>query len=367
MTATLVLEDGTTYVGESFGARGAAVGELVFCTGMTGYQETLTDPSYHRQIVVATAPHIGNTGWTEEDDESARVWAAAYVVREPARHPSNWRSRTGLGDELARQGVVGVHGVDTRALTRRIREHGAMRAGVFSGTQDTVETALATVRGSAPMAGANLTGEVSTRHPYVLPAAGDTRFRVVVLDLGSKQNILRHLRRRGAEVHVLPDTTELAELLDRDVHGVLVTNGPGDPASAAHPVELVRGLLRAGVPLFGVCLGNQVLGQALGMTTYKMRYGHRGSNIPVLDSSSGRVAITAHNHGFALVGEPNARFDTPFGAARVSHHCPNDDTVEGVSCVDVPAFSVQYHPEASAGPHDAESLFDEFVKLMEGC
>jgi carbamoyl-phosphate synthase small subunit len=363
MTARLVLEDGTTYAGESFGARGAALGELVFCTGMTGYQETLTDPSYHRQIVVATAPHIGNTGWTAEDDESEHVWPAGYVVREPARLPSNWRARTGLGDELARQGVVGIHGVDTRALTRRIREHGAMRAGVFSETTG-VESALATVRESPSMTGANLTDEVSTRRPYVLPAAGDTRFRVAVLDLGSKQNILRHLSRRGAEVHVLPGTTGLEDVLGRDIDGVLVTNGPGDPASAEHPIEVVRGLLGAGVPLFGVCLGNQVLGQALGMTTYKMRYGHRGSNIPVIDSVSGRIAITAHNHGFALTGEPGARFDTPFGTARVSHHCPNDDTVEGVRCLDVPAFSVQYHPEASAGPHDAESLFDEFIALL---
>ncbi|WP_433260665.1 glutamine-hydrolyzing carbamoyl-phosphate synthase small subunit [Actinosynnema sp. CS-041913] len=363
MTATLVLEDGTTCAGESFGARGATVGELVFCTGMTGYQETLTDPSYHRQIVLATAPHIGNTGWTAEDDESGRVWAAGYVVRDPARHPSSWRARSRLDDELARQGVVGVRGVDTRAITRRIRDRGSMRAGVFSGPVD-VATALATVRASAPMTGANLTGDVSPRRPAVLPAFGATRFRVAVLDLGCKRNLVRQLRRRGVEVHLLPGTAGPAEPLDRGVDGVLVSNGPGDPASAGHLVEFVRGVLRAEVPLFGVCLGHQLLGQALGMSTYKMRYGHRGSNIPVVDTATGRVAITAHNHGFAVAGAPDERFDTAFGAARVTHFCPNDATVEGVRCLDVPAFGVQYHPEASAGPHDAESLFDEFTSLL---
>ncbi|AIJ24236.1 glutamine-hydrolyzing carbamoyl-phosphate synthase small subunit [Amycolatopsis methanolica] len=364
--AALVLEDGRVFRGSAYGAQGRTLGEAVFCTGMTGYQETLTDPSYHRQIVVQTAPQIGNTGWNDEDDESARIWVSGYVVRDPARVPSNWRSRRTLDEELARQGVVGISGVDTRTLTRHLREQGAMRAGVFSGDAlDTEEAMTAQVLASAPMKGADLAGEVTTKQPYVVAAEGERRFRVAALDLGIKSNTPRQMSRRGIELHVLPSTSSLDELLAVEPDGVFLSNGPGDPATQDHAVALTEEVLRREIPLFGICFGNQILGRALGLGTYKMRYGHRGINIPVIDVETGRVAITAQNHGFALEGEPGQRFESPFGAARVSHYCPNDDTVEGVRCADVPAFSVQYHPEAAAGPHDAAPLFDEFVTLME--
>jgi carbamoyl-phosphate synthase small subunit len=364
--AALVLEDGRVFRGEAFGATGSTLGEVVFCTGMTGYQETLTDPSYHRQIVVATAPQIGNTGWNDEDDESGRIWVAGYVVRDPARTPSNWRSRRSLPEELAGQGVVGIAGVDTRTLTRHIRERGAMRAGVFSGPALTDEAAmLDRVRSGPGMLGADLAGEVSTGATYVVPAAGERRFRVAALDLGIKSNTPRMLAARGVETHVLPVSTTVDELLGVEPDGVFLSNGPGDPATTDHAVELTRSALERRIPLFGICFGNQVLGRALGRGTYKLRYGHRGINIPVIDTATGRVAITAQNHGFALEGEPGERFDTPFGTATVSHYCPNDGCVEGVRALEVPAFGVQYHPEAAAGPHDAALLFDEFLGLME--
>ncbi|NIH88537.1 carbamoyl-phosphate synthase small subunit [Amycolatopsis granulosa] len=364
--AALVLEDGRVFRGSAYGAQGHTLGEAVFCTGMTGYQETLTDPSYHRQIVVQTAPQIGNTGWNDEDDESDRIWVAGYVVRDPARTPSNWRSRRTLDEELARQGVVGISGVDTRTLTRHLREQGAMRAGVFSGDALGAEDAMvAQVLASPPMKGADLAGAVTTRQPYVVAPEGERRFRVAALDLGIKSNTPRQMSRRGIEVHVLPSTSTLDDLLAVEPDGVFLSNGPGDPATQDHAVALTEEVLRREIPLFGICFGNQILGRALGLGTYKMRYGHRGINIPVIDVATRRVAITAQNHGFALEGEPGQRFDSPFGAAQVSHYCPNDDTVEGVRCADVPAFSVQYHPEAAAGPHDAAPLFDEFVTLME--
>jgi carbamoyl-phosphate synthase small subunit len=368
--AVLVLEDGTTVAGEAYGATGETLGEAVFATGMTGYQETLTDPSYHRQIVVQTAPHIGNTGWNDEDDESRRIWVAGYVVRDPARMPSSWRSRRPLEDALRDQGVVGIAGVDTRALTRRLREHGSMRAGVFSGDAlagaENVPALRVRVRDSPPMAGANLVGDVTTAEPYVVPAAGQRRFRVAALDLGIKSNTPRMLAARGIETHVLPATSSLEQVLALDPDGVFLSNGPGDPATAEHAVALTRGVLGRRVPLFGICFGNQILGRALGRGTYKMRYGHRGLNIPVVEHATSRVAITSQNHGFAVEGAPGERFDTDFGPAVVSHSCPNDGTVEGLTCFDVPAFSVQYHPEAAAGPHDAAPLFGRFCDLMEG-
>ncbi|WP_028846170.1 MULTISPECIES: glutamine-hydrolyzing carbamoyl-phosphate synthase small subunit [Thermocrispum] len=365
-SAALVLEDGRIFRGEPFGARGTALGEAVFCTGMTGYQETLTDPSYYRQIVVQTAPHIGNTGWNDEDDESARIWVAGYVVRDPARIPSNWRATRTLADELDRQGVVGIAGVDTRSLTRHLRERGAMRAGVFSGeTLPPEQEMLEQVLASPPMAGADLAKHVTTAEPYVVPAHGERRFRVAALDLGIKSNTPRMMAERGIEVHVLPASTSAEELLAMEPDGVFLSNGPGDPATMDHATEVTRQVLRHEVPLFGICFGNQILGRALGMSTYKLRYGHRGINIPVIDVRTGTVAITAQNHGFALEGEPGERFDTDFGAAEVSHYCPNDGCVEGVRALDVPAFSVQYHPEAAAGPHDAAPLFDQFVAVME--
>ncbi|GAA2677482.1 MULTISPECIES: glutamine-hydrolyzing carbamoyl-phosphate synthase small subunit [Actinosynnema] len=363
--AALVLEDGRVFRGESYGAVGSRLGEVVFSTGMTGYQETLTDPSYHRQIVVQTAPQIGNTGWNDEDDESGRVRVAGYVVRDPARTPSNWRATRSLHEELERQGVVGVSGVDTRMLTRHLRERGAMRAGVFSGdalapTADLVDL----VRESPGMAGADLAGDVSTPEPYVVAARGERRFRVAALDLGIKANTPRMLAARGAEVHVLPLKSTVDDMLALTPDGVFLSNGPGDPATQDHAVELAKSVLERGIPLFGICFGNQILGRALGRGTYKMRYGHRGINIPVIDVATGRVAITAQNHGFALEGEPGEEFGSDFGRVRISHFCPNDNTVEGVRALDVPAFGVQHHPEAAAGPHDAAPLFDEFCDLM---
>ncbi|MFE9749738.1 glutamine-hydrolyzing carbamoyl-phosphate synthase small subunit [Saccharothrix saharensis] len=363
--AALVLEDGRVFRGEAYGAVGASLGEVVFSTGMTGYQETLTDPSYHRQIVVQTAPQIGNTGWNDEDDESGRIWVSGYVVRDPARVPSNWRSTRSLDDELVRQGVVGISGIDTRMLTRHLREQGAMRAGVFSGDElGSAEEMLERVRTAPQMKGADLAGDVTTPQPYVVEAVGERRFTVAALDLGIKSNTPRMMAARGIEVHVLPLTSTLDDLVAVKPDGVFLSNGPGDPATQAHAVELTRGVLDRRVPLFGICFGNQILGRALGRDTYKLRYGHRGINIPVIDVATGRVAITAQNHGFALEGEPGEEFTSDFGRVLLSHYCPNDGTVEGVRALDVPAFSVQYHPEAAAGPHDAAPLFDEFVTMM---
>jgi carbamoyl-phosphate synthase small subunit len=365
--ALLVLEDGTVHRGEAFGAHGRTLGEAVFTTGMTGYQETLTDPSYHRQIVVSTAPHIGNTGWNDEDDESARIQVAGYVVRDPARLPSNWRSRRGLGEELERQGVVGVAGVDTRAVTRRLRESGSMRAGLFSGDGlGTEAEMLDAVRGSPEMAGADLAGAVTTREPYTVAAEGERRFSVAALDLGIKANTPRLLAARGIETRVLPSTATIEELLDGSPDGVFLSNGPGDPATADHAVALTAEVLRREVPLFGICFGNQILGRALGLGTFKLPYGHRGLNVPVVDHTTGTVAITSQNHGFAVAGTPGEHVDSPHGDVHLSHGCPNDGVVEGLTCSAVPAFSVQYHPEAAAGPHDAADLFDRFAVLMGG-
>ncbi|MBE9373419.1 glutamine-hydrolyzing carbamoyl-phosphate synthase small subunit [Saccharopolyspora sp. HNM0983] len=365
--AALVLEDGRIFRGEAYGETGSTLGEVVFTTGMTGYQETLTDPSYHRQIVVQTAPQIGNTGWNDEDDESSRIWVAGYAVRDPARMPSNWRSARSLDQELREQGIVGISGIDTRTLTRHVRESGAMRGGIFSGAElGSDERMLAQVTGSAEMVGASLAGDVTTDGTYVVPAIGERRFTVAALDLGIKSNTPRMMAARGIEVHVLPLQTSFDQLLDLAPDGVFLSNGPGDPATTGAQIELTKQVLDRGLPLFGICFGNQVLGRALGRGTYKLRYGHRGINVPVIDAQSGKVAITAQNHGFAVEGEPGERFDTDFGRAVVSHHCANDGAVEGLQLLDRPAFSVQYHPEAAAGPHDAAPLFDCFVDLMSG-
>jgi carbamoyl-phosphate synthase small subunit len=363
VSALLVLEDGRTFRGEAFGAVGESVGEAVFATGMTGYQETLTDPSYHRQVVVMTAPHVGNTGVNDEDGESARVQVAGYVVRDPARTPSSWRSRRSLQDELERAGVVGVSGVDTRALTRHLRERGAMRVGLSS-VETEPEALLARVREAPGMLGADLAGEVSTREPYVVPAYGPKRHVVAAIDLGIKRMTPTLLARRGIETHVLPAWSSAEDLLALDPDGVFVSNGPGDPAATDGPVAAVRGVLAAGVPLFGICFGSQILGRALGFGTYKLRYGHRGINQPVRDNATGRVEVTAHNHGFAVDAPPEA--DTALGRVVVSHVNLNDGVVEGLRCLDRPAFAVQYHPEAAAGPHDAGYLFDRFQGLMHG-
>jgi carbamoyl-phosphate synthase small subunit len=363
--ALLVLEDGKIFRGEAYGAVGTGLGEAVFTTGMTGYQETLTDPSYHRQIVVQTAPQIGNTGWNDEDDESSAIQVAGYVVRDPSRSPSNWRSTGSLDEALERNGIVGVAGVDTRALVRHLRERGAMRAGVFSGDALAPDAELvARVLQSPQMEGADLYGAVTTPEPYVVPAVGTARFRVAALDVGIKSNTPRMLAARGIETHVLPASTTIEQIESFPYDGFFLSNGPGDPATADGPVALTRQVLERRIPLFGICFGNQILARALGRGTYKLRYGHRGINIPVIEHATGRVAITSQNHGFAVEGEAGERFDTPFGPAEITHTCPNDGCVEGLRALDVPAFSVQYHPEAAAGPHDAADLFDRFVELM---
>ncbi|MDQ0944852.1 glutamine-hydrolyzing carbamoyl-phosphate synthase small subunit [Streptomyces sp. V1I1] len=363
--AVLVLEDGRTFRGRAYGAVGETFGEAVFNTGMTGYQETLTDPSYHRQVVVMTAPHVGNTGVNDEDDESKRIWVAGYVVRDPARVPSNWRSQRSLDDELVAQGVVGISGIDTRALTRHLRERGAMRVGIFSGDALADEaTLLARVQEAPQMKGANLSAEVATTEAYVVPAIGTKRFTVAAIDLGIKGMTPHRMAERGIEVHVLPATATVDEVYAVNPDGVFLSNGPGDPATA--DLTVVKGVLERKTPLFGICFGNQLLGRSLGFGTYKLKYGHRGINQPVQDRSTGKVEVTAHNHGFAVDAPLDKVSKTPYGRAEVSHVCLNDNVVEGLKLLDQPAFSVQYHPEAAAGPHDAAYLFDRFVSLMEG-
>ncbi|MGP7996319.1 MAG: glutamine-hydrolyzing carbamoyl-phosphate synthase small subunit [Streptosporangiaceae bacterium] len=368
--AVLLLEDGTTFHGAVFGAGGESFGEMVFNTGMTGYQETLTDPSYCGQIVAMTAPHIGNTGVNDEDPESRRIWVRGYVVREPARMASNWRARRSLGAELQAQGVTGIAITGTRALTRHLRDRGAMRAVISTETGD-----LAALRdrvlASPPMTGADLAREVSTGAPYTVhpPDGTPVRYRVAAVDLGIKTMTPLSMARRGCEVTVLPATSTAADILAASPDGVFFSNGPGDPAALGYVVQAVRDVLGRGVPVFGICLGSQVLGRALGLGTYKLRFGHRGVNQPVKDLATGRVHITSHNHGFAVAmpdgAAPGARFETGFGPARVSHVNLNDGVVEGLRLLDAPAFSVQYHPEAAPGPHDAAGLFDEFCALME--
>ncbi len=370
--ALLVLEDGRVFTGTPFGAIGQTLGEAVFSTGMSGYQETLTDPSYHGQIVVATAPQIGNTGWNGEDGESRgdKIWVAGYAVRDPSPRASNWRATGTLDDELVRQGVVGIAGIDTRAVVRHLRSAGSMKAGVFSGASlsdaEDVATLVDRVRSQPSMLGADLAGQVSTDSRYTVEAEGQHRFTVAAIDLGIKTNTPRNFARRGVRSHVLPSATSFDEITALKPDGVFLSNGPGDPATADHIVEVTRQVLGAGIPLFGICFGNQILGRALGRSTYKMTFGHRGINIPVMDHATGNVAITAQNHGFALEGEAGEEFDTPFGRGIVSHTCANDGTVEGIKLVDGRAFTVQYHPEAAAGPHDAEYLFDQFIDLLSG-
>jgi len=366
--ATLMLEDGRSFRGRSFGAVGETFGEAVFSTGMTGYQETLTDPSYQRQVVVMTSPHVGNTGVNNDDAESRRIWVAGYVVRDPSRLASNWRSLRSLEDDLVRDGVVGICEVDTRALTRHLRDRGAMRVGLFSGPAAARpdDELLRAVRESPAMAGADLTSEVTASALYTVAAAGVVRFRVAAVDLGIKAMTPRLLAERGIEVTVVPAGITPDELLALGADGIFVSNGPGDPATADHPVALVRATLDAKIPLFGICFGHQVLGRALGFGTYKLPFGHRGINQPVLDRATGRVEVTAHNHGFAVDAPLDSISETPYGRVEVSHIGLNDNVVEGLRCLDRPAFSVQYHPEAAAGPHDSAYLFDRFVALMGG-
>jgi len=347
--ALLVLEDGRIFNGSSWAAVGTTFGEAVFSTGMTGYQETLTDPSYHKQVVIMTAPHIGNTGMNTTDEESSKIWVSGFVVRNPSAIISNWRSQRSLEEDLIAQGVVGIRGVDIRALTRHLRDRGAMK------TQ---------VRSSGAMSGAYLAQDVSTAKPYVVPAIDEKKFTVAALDLGIKAATPRSMAARGIEVHVFPASTTFAEILALNPDGVFISNGPGDPSTMNETVELVREVLHAKIPIFGICFGHQILGRALGFESYKLTFGHRGINQPVIDKVTEKVEITAHNHGFAIKAPTTGTFTTVFGPGHVTHVNLNDDVVEGLALLEQPAFSVQYHPEAAAGPHDANYLFDRFVDLM---
>ncbi len=366
-SAALVLEDGTIYRGTAYGATGQALGEAVFATGMTGYQETLTDPSYAGQIVVQTSPHIGITGVTSEDDESARMWPNGYVVRAASRMSSNWRAEESLDSQLRRDGVVGIAGVDTRAITRRLRDAGVMRAGVFSGDALTDDAAmLAAVRESPEMAGRSLAELVSTREAYRLPAVGEAIGTLAVLDLGVKASTLKYLREQGFDLVVLPQDSTLEQVLAHEPIAAFYSNGPGDPAASDGQVELLQGILRAELPFFGICFGNQLLGRALGFGTYKLPFGHRGINQPVLDVETGRVEITSQNHGFAVDAPLDEELTSPagFGRVEVSHYSLNDQVVEGLRALDIPAFSVQYHPESAAGPNDAHHMFSQFREVV---
>ena len=366
LPALLVLEDGRVFRGQSYGAEGETFGELVFSTGMSGYQETLTDPSYRGQVVLMTAPHIGNTGWNDEDGESGRIWVQGFIVRDPAPRPSNWRSRRKLDDELSDQGIVGISGIDTRALTRHVRDLGVMRVGISTETLNPEEL-LAKVNAQPLMNGADLVGDVTTDTHYLVPALGDKRATVVAVDLGIKSMTPTQLAARGLDVHVVPAHTSFEQILEYQPDGVFFSNGPGDPSTAVGPIKVLAEVLQAGLPYFGICFGNQLFGRALGLDTYKLKFGHRGINQPVIDRTTGKVEITAHNHGFAVRAPLDHATDTPFGEVSVSHVCLNDEVVEGLELRRdgvLTAFSVQYHPEAAAGPHDANYLFDRFADLL---
>jgi carbamoyl-phosphate synthase small subunit len=364
--AYLVLDDGRIFEGFSWAKEGETFGEAVFSTGMTGYQETLTDPSYHKQIVVMTAPHIGNTGVNRSDEESKKIWVAGFVVRNPSPIASNWRSEKSLEQELIDSGVVGIQGVDTRAITRHLRDRGAMRVGIFSNTTLSREEMVVRVRKTAPMSGSFLAADVTTKETYIVnpPKGVETKFKVAAIDLGIKGATPKAMASLGIQVHVMPLNTTLSQIKSLNVDGVFLSNGPGDPAAMVDVVELVRSILLEQIPFFGICFGHQILGRALGFETYKLPFGHRGINQPVIDLTTGKVEITAHNHGFAVAAPKENKFKTVYGNGRVSHLSLNDSVVEGLEMISVPAFSVQYHPESAAGPHDAAYLFERFVKLM---
>lgn len=367
--ALLVLEDGRVFHGVSYGAEGKTLGEVVFATGMTGYQETLTDPSYAGQIVVQTAPHIGNTGVNQRDEESAKIWVEGYVVRDPSRIVSNFRSEGSLPDELRKYGVVGISGIDTRALTRHLRATGSMRGGVFSGEASLKPLAelLEEVNSAVKMKGLSLSEVVTTPNTYTVAAEGTRIGKVAIVDLGIKNSTIEHMAARGLEVEIFPAQVSSETLISAQPDAVFYSNGPGDPEAAADQVAVLREILKAKIPFFGICFGNQLLGRALGFETYKLPFGHRGINQPVLDRKSGKVEVTAHNHGFAvkIEGGPEVQSPAGFGRVSVSHVSLNDDCVEGLECLDIPAFSVQYHPEAAAGPHDSNYLFDRLVELIK--
>ena len=366
--AVLVLENGSRFTGKAWGARGETFGEVVFSTGMTGYQETLTDPSYAGQIVVMTAPHIGNTGMNDDDAESRKIWVEGFVVRDPARRASNFRSKRSLAHVLEEEGIVSISGIDTRAITLILREAGVMRGAIFSGAGFDLDPneQLARVLGAAGMEGRNLSHDVSVTTMRVVPAVGESIGRLAVIDLGIKESTVHHLAARGFDVHILPSSSSFSEVMSLSPVGLFFSNGPGDPAASDTQVALLREALAVSLPFFGICFGNQLLGRALGFETYKLSYGHRGINQPVLDKASGLIEITAHNHGFAVDAPREGIVDSPagFGRVEVSHLGLNDQVVEGLRAWDVPAFSVQYHPEAAAGPHDSTHLFDRFRDLV---
>jgi carbamoyl-phosphate synthase small subunit len=382
--ALLALEDGTTFRGHGFGASGETFGEAVFNTSMAGYQEVLTDPSYAGQIVTMTSPHQGNYGLNAADPESVRLQVAGFAVREASRRASSWRAETTLQDELAAAGVVGIEGIDTRRLTLRLREHGAMRAAVSSVDLDPRHL-VARVRETPGMEGADLASRVSAAEPYeaavvVGPATTERGrvYRVAAYDFGLKTNILRRLAATGIEATVFPARTPASEIAGAGYDGVFLSNGPGDPAATKYGIAACRELLGT-VPVFGICLGHQLIAQALGGRTFKMKFGHRGVNQPVKNLATGVVEITSHNHGFAVDpsswGPVRAPEDgaieplavtTDHGVVLLTHWNLNDRTLEGLRCAQIPAFSVQYHPEAAPGPHDSRYLFEDFRTLMEG-
>ena len=365
--AFLVLDDGAIFEGTSWAATGETYGEAVFSTGMTGYQETLTDPSYHKQIVIMTAPHIGNTGMNNADMESQRIWVSGFVVRNPSPIASNWRSEYSLEQALISAGVIGIRGVDTRAITRHLRDRGSMRVGIFSGLDLARDEMVIRVRTTDSMAGAFLANDVTTKEKYVVPPIAGlvTKFRVAALDLGIKKATPRSMSERGMEVTVYPLGTSAQEIKESNPDGLFISNGPGDPATMTQVVELVREFLIDEIPIFGICFGHQIFGRALGFDTYKLPFGHRGINQPVKNLKSDRVEITAHNHGFAVEAPMDRNFGTVYGAGYVTHVSLNDGVVEGLELLERPAFSVQYHPESAAGPHDASYLFDHFGELMK--
>jgi carbamoyl-phosphate synthase small subunit len=359
LKAILALENGQVFIGESAGAPGETGGELVFNTAMTGYQEILTDPSYAGQIVTMTYPHIGNYGVNEEDVESRQPFAAGFVMRECCKEPSNWRASMSLPEYLEKNGIVAIDGVDTRRITVILREEGNQRA-ILSTTDLNAESLVAKARALPAMSGSDFVMAVSVEKAYDWDDPETPNYTVVALDYGIKRNILRLLREHHCDVVVLPATASADEILAYKPDGVFLSNGPGDPAALTYIHPTVRTLLEQQVPTFGICLGHQILAHALGATTYKLKFGHRGANQPVLNHATGKVEITSQNHGFAV--DPGS-LDPKI--ARVSHTHLNDQTISGIECLDLPAFSVQYHPEASPGPHDSRYLFDRFIAMME--
>lgn len=369
-TAILALEDGTVFRGVSIGAPGLSVGEVVFNTSMTGYQEILTDPSYARQLVTLTYPHIGNTGMTAQDDEAAKVWSAGLIVRDVPRRPSNWRSEVSLPEWMLARGIQGIAGIDTRKLTRLLREKGAQNGAIMAGDSVDEAAAIEAARKFPGLKGMDLAREVTTAQPYVWTEGSldldanafvqpEKRFKVAAYDFGVKTNILRLLADRGCEVHVFPATTPADEVLVIQPDGVFLSNGPGDPAPCDYAIAAIQTLLAARIPVYGICLGHQLLGLAVGANTMKMPHGHHGGNHPVQSLGSGRVLITAQNHGFCIDEA------TLPANARATHRSLFDGTNQGIELTDAPAFSFQGHPEASPGPHDVDGLFDRFVSMME--